>query len=328
MGFAKKLATTTMVVGGTLGALAIYNRLIESMAGELDTVLTGEERRYPWKYGDMYYSVKGNRDAKPLLFIHGFGPGASSYEWRKNIDALATNFRVYAIDLLGYGLSDRPDVAYDAEMYADLVHDFMREVINKPMTVVAHGQSCAFVIADAYRRPQLFEQLILVEPSLTILQEHYPSALASGWHALLRLPIVGQALYNILASRQAIRGYYDRQGYHNPGLISDELVEYVYTSAHQPGSYVAASAVLSQGLVMDVHEPFARLQMPVLAVWGREGELRPSEASGAFKRVNPAIEVRILDKSRYHLQDEQAVSFNKLVREYATSATTSTGKGV
>lgn len=328
MGFAKKLATTTMVVGGTLGALAIYNRLIESMAGELDTVLTGEERRYPWKYGDMYYSVKGNRDAKPLLFIHGFGPGASSYEWRKNVDVLATNFRVYAIDLLGYGLSDRPGVAYDAEMYADLIHDFMREVINKPVTVVAHGQSCAFVIADAYRRPQLFEQLILVEPSPTILQEHYPSPLASGWRALLRLPIVGQALYNALASRQAIRGYYDRQGYHNPGLISDELVEYVYTSAHQPESHVAAAAVLSQGLAMDVHEPFARLQMPVLAVWGREGELRPSEASGAFKRVNPAIEVRILDKSRYHLQDEQAVSFNKLVREYATSVATSTGKGV
>ena len=86
MAFGKRLVTTGAVIGGTLGTLAIYNKVTESMAGELDTVLRGEERRYPWKYGDMFYEVKGSRDAKPLLLIHGFGPGASSYEWRKNVE--------------------------------------------------------------------------------------------------------------------------------------------------------------------------------------------------------------------------------------------------
>ncbi len=61
---------TTGVVGGVLGTLTVVNKLTESMAGELNTVLTGEERRYPWKYGDMFYEVKGARDAKPLLLIH------------------------------------------------------------------------------------------------------------------------------------------------------------------------------------------------------------------------------------------------------------------
>ena len=106
MAFTKKLLVASAVVGSTVGAIAIYNKLTESLAGELDTVLTGEERRYPWKYGDMFYEAKGARDAKPLLLVHGFGPGASSYEWRKNMDALSENFRVYAIDLLGFGLSD------------------------------------------------------------------------------------------------------------------------------------------------------------------------------------------------------------------------------
>src|SRR5256885_10159170 len=50
------------------------------MAGELNTVLAGEERRYPWKYGDMYYEVKGKKNARPLLLVHGFAPGASSHE--------------------------------------------------------------------------------------------------------------------------------------------------------------------------------------------------------------------------------------------------------
>lgn len=319
MTFARKLLTAGLAIGGTLGAMAIFNKVTESMAGELDTVLTGEERRYPWKYGDMFYEVKGARDAKPLVLIHGFGPGASSYEWRKNIDTLSQQFRVYALDLLGFGLSDRPAIDYSAETFSDLISDFLKEVVNKPAIVVAHGLSCAYVIADAYRRPHLFERLVLVEPPSTILQESFPGPLDSAWKAALRAPILGSFLYNLLTTRQAIRGYYDQQGYHNPGLITDDLVEYNYTSAHQSnGNYVIAS-FLSNYLAMDVHEPFARLQVPVVALWGREGMLTPSEASATFKRVNPRTEVRILDKSSYHLQEEQANSFNTLIQEFAAA---------
>jgi pimeloyl-ACP methyl ester carboxylesterase len=323
MGFGKKLVSTTAFVGGALGALAVYNKLTETAAGELDTVLSGEERRYPWKYGDMYYIVKGPREAKPLLLIHGFGPGASSFEWRKNIDVLAETFRVYTVDLLGFGLSDRPAISYDAETYTDLISDFVREVIGKPTVVVAHGQSCAYVVAAAYRRSQNFERLILIEPTPTMLQENYPNPIEAAKRALLRAPIVGQFIYNLLTTRQAIQSYYDQQGYHNPGLITDELVEYVYTSAHQPNARYSMASYFSNTLAMDVHEPLARLQVPTLAVWGREGVLTPSEASTTFKRLNPRIEVRILDKSSYHLQEEQATAFNNLVKEYAATAVNS-----
>src|ERR1700674_4916809 len=100
-----KILTTGLVVGGALGTLTVVNKLTESMAGELNTVLRGEGRRYPWKDGDVFYEVKGAKDAKPLVLIHGFGPGASSYEWRKNVDALAQQFRVFVVDLPGFGLS-------------------------------------------------------------------------------------------------------------------------------------------------------------------------------------------------------------------------------
>ncbi|HLI89641.1 MAG TPA: alpha/beta fold hydrolase [Ktedonobacteraceae bacterium] len=319
MALTKKLLTAGAIAGGALGALAIFNRVTESMAGELDTVLTGEERRYPWKYGDMFYEVKGAREAKPLLLIHSFGPGASSYEWRKNIDALSEQFRVYSLDLLGFGLSDRPAIDYTPETFTDLLHDFIKEVIGKPAVVVAHGMTCAYVIANAYRYPQLFERLILVAPPPTILQESYPGPLDTIWKFVLRAPIVGQFIYNMLTSRRAIRDYYDEQGYHNPGLITDELVEYIYTSAHQSNARYPMAAFLSNGLTLDVHEPLARLQMPVIAVWGREGVLTPSEASAAFKRVNPRLEVRILDKSSFHVQEEQASNFNNLVREFAAA---------
>ncbi len=313
-----KLLTTGLVAGGVIGTLSVVNKLTESMAGELNTVLTGEERRYPWKYGDMFYEVKGAREARPLLLIHGFGPGASSYEWRKNIDVLAQQFRVYTIDLLGFGLSDHPAIDYSAETFADLIHDFIKEVIGKPTVVVAHGMSCAYVIADAYRRPQYFEHLVLVSPPPGMLQEQFPGLLNVAGKALLRMPILGEFVYNTLTSRHAIRGYYDRQGFHNPGLITDDLVEYIFTSAHQPNSRYAAASFLSNYLTMDVYEAYSRLQVPALVVFGREGTLTSSEASEAFKRVNSRVDVRILDKASQQPQDEQATKFNALVQEFVS----------
>ncbi len=99
--------------------------------------------------------------------------------------------------------------------------------------------------------------------------------------------------------------------------MTDELVEYIFTSAHQPNSRYTAAASLNGYLALDAHEPLAHLQVPVTAAWGREEILLPDEVVGAFKRVNPRIETRIFDKSRFHLQEEQPVSFNNFIRELA-----------
>ena len=318
MNFTGKLLTTGLIVGGTFGTMAIANKVIESQAGQLDTVLTGEERRYSWKYGDVFYKVKGDRDARPLLLIHGFGPGSSSYEWRKNVDVLAEHFHVYVIDLLGFGTSDRPHIDYTAETFTDLIGDFIKEVVGKATTVVAHGLPCAYVIANAYRRPQLFERLVLVTPPTTILQEAVPGPINTAWKFVLRTPILGQFIYNMLTTRRAIRANYDRQGYYNPGMVTDDLVEYIFTSAHQPHSHFPAASFLSHHLTMDVHEALERLQRPIVAIWGRQGTQTPSEAADAFKRVNPGIDIRILDNCNQQPQDEQATHFNNLVREFAT----------
>jgi pimeloyl-ACP methyl ester carboxylesterase len=314
--FRETLLTTGLVVGGILGTMAIANRVIESQAGRLDTVLAGEERRYSWKYGDVFYKVKGDYNAKPVLLIHGFGPGASSFEWRKNVDALAEQFHVYVIDLPGYGLSDHAVIDYTAETYIDLIADFITEVIGRATIVVVHGLSCAYVIYNAYRRPQLYERLVLVAPPATVLQEHVPGPFDSTWKFVLRTPVVGEFIYNLLTTRQAIRAYYDVQGYANPGLITDDLVEYIFTSAHQPYSQLSAASFLGHHLSMDVHEALERLQQPVLAIWGREDE-QSSQAAYAFNKVNPGIDIRVLDNCSRQLQDEQAYYFNNVVREFA-----------
>ena len=322
MGFRRTLLSSTLVVGGAVGAMALYNMYIEGQVSKADTVLKGEERRYTWKYGDIFYQVKGASDAKPLLLIHGFGPGASSYQWRKNVDALSEQFRVFTLDLLGFGLSDRPAIDYAPETFSDLINDFLREAIGKPAVVVAHGMTCAYVIADAYRRPQLFERLVLVSPPMDILEENFQSPMSDAVKFLIRTPLLGQFIYNTLTSRRAIRTYYDVEGFQNPGLITDELVEYIYCNAHQSNNRYPAASILSDSLAMNVSEPLARLQVPVIAVWGREDIFMPPETSNVFKQVNKNIDAHMMDKARKQLQDEQAEKFNALVSEFAGATVT------
>src|SRR6266702_2740165 len=292
VGFTRTLLTSTLVVGGAVGAMALYNKFIERQVSELDTVLKGEERRYPWKYGDIFYQVKGARDAKPLLLIHGFG------------------------------LSDHPGIDYTAETFSDLISDFLKEAIGKPAVVVAHGLTCGYVIADAYRRPQLFERLVLVSPPADILEESFQSPMSNAVKFLLRTPLLGQFIYNTLTSRRAIRAYYDVECFQNPGLITEELVEYIYSNAHQSNNRYPAASILSDNLVMDVREPLARLQVPVVAIWGREDVFTLPETGNLFKQVNRSIDTRLMDKARKQLQYEQAEKFNALVSEFAGETVT------
>ena len=139
---------------------------------------------------------------------------------------------------------------------------------------------------------------------------------------LIRTPLLGQFIYNTLTSRRAIRTYFDVEGFQNPGLITDELVEYIYCNAHQSNNRYPAASMLSDSLAMNISEPLARLQVPVIAVWGREDVFMPPETSNVFKQVNKNIDVRMMDKARKQLQDEQAEKFNALVSEFAGATVT------
>lgn len=66
---------------------------------------------------------------QPLLLIHGFG--ASVYHWRYNIPFLARKYHVYAIDMVGFGLSDKPIIDYSAELWRDQVLSFIEEVVMR-----------------------------------------------------------------------------------------------------------------------------------------------------------------------------------------------------
>src|SRR5262249_17854812 len=155
----------TVIAGGAgMAALAAMNASIRRNAIEPDDrALGGEPNFYDWKYGRIFYKKSGfENSGVPLVFVHGVGAGASSFMWRKNFDPLAEDFRVYALDLLGLGFSQKPATApYSADLYVELITDFVREVVGPPINFIASSLGAAYCVRVADEHPELVNSLIL-----------------------------------------------------------------------------------------------------------------------------------------------------------------------
>src|SRR5512132_3265234 len=108
----------TAVIGGTaLGAAALYNSASARELGD-DDALGGEPDEFPWRGHRIALTRHG--EGKPVLLLHGIYPGASSLEWRHVVPAVAQRYSVIAVDLLGFGRSDRPAARYTPGLYQAL----------------------------------------------------------------------------------------------------------------------------------------------------------------------------------------------------------------
>jgi pimeloyl-ACP methyl ester carboxylesterase len=293
----RSLALTALGLAAGSGGIAAANRLIELSAGELYSVLGGEEGRYAWEHGDIFYTVRGR--GAPLLLVHGIYAGASSFEYRRVFEPLSREFRVYALDLLGFGLSARPPVVYTPQLYIQLIEDFTRQVmggVDQPVSVIASSLGAAFTIHAAADRPSLFERLVLVEPAgLEALNAPRVTPNRRAARGLLRAPVVGEGIYNLVASRPSIRSFLRRQTYAKAAAVTDELVDYYYLAAHQPGARFAPASFISGTLDTPVGGVYPELRQPILLIWGKDARLTPLGQARAFREANTGAELRVFD---------------------------------
>jgi pimeloyl-ACP methyl ester carboxylesterase len=323
-----KWELAALALAGAAGTLALANKLAALASGEPYSALTGESGRYAWEHGAIAYTVKGQ--GEPLVLVHGIYAGASSYEFRRVFDALAQDFRVYAVDLLGFGLSTRPAIDYTPALYQGLIRDFVNQVVggvDHPAHVVASSLSAAFVIRAAAERPDLLARLVLVEPTgLENLASRGNALLRALANRGLRSPLVGQGIYNLITSRPSIRYFLKSQTYGDPALASDDVVDYYYTTAHQPGGRYAVAAFISGMLNTPVAAVYPLLRQPILLCWGKDARFAPLENAAAFRKANPRAELRVFDCGSLP-QDEKAGEFASEVRAWLKSGSRSTSRG-
>jgi pimeloyl-ACP methyl ester carboxylesterase len=311
-----RLRTVALSVAGFAGGLAALNRRL-GQAGEPARLAGGEERRYYWRGWRLAYRVAGKVEAPPVLLVHGIYAGASSFEFRKNFRELAEDFRVYALDLLGCGLSERPRRSYEPEDVAAQVEDFAREEIGAQTHLIASSLSAALVVPAAVVSPRLFKKLVLICPTGLGGSLDRPSGrLGDTIYNLFRAPILGDALYNAIVSKWGIRYYLGSMAYRDPKFITDELVEDYYRTSHQPGAKYFPAAFVSGKLNFGLEGLWSRVPHKSFVVWGQEARTTPVSQAQQFTRKNPRAELKVFRDAALLPHDERAETFNEETKEF------------
>ena len=266
------------LLGGTalgLGALAATNLSLRQDPDDLPTPLGHDMQTYRWRGFDVAYTDAGDPDDPDLVLFHGVNAAGSSHEFRYVVDELAEEYHVLAPDLPGFGHSDRPPLLYSASLYETFVGDFLRDLSENP-TVLASSLTAAYLAkALDTPKPPRVRELWLVCPTASAMPGQKTAV-----RSLLRAPLVGEGLFNLLTSKPSIRYFLQDHGFADEANITDEWIEYDWQTAHQPGARYAPASFVSGFLNADVAlgSTLAKLDVPITILWGGEAHLPPVDA--------------------------------------------------
>lgn len=320
---ALKLAGKTALFAA--GAAAVANAWLEYNSLPLGPRFEATYERYPSRFGDVAYAVKGQ--GSPLLLLHAPRIGASMEEWSQVIDALAANHTVYALDYLGWGNSDRTRGICSAREMIEEVQFFIEDIIGEPCIVLASGQSAPIVVNAAAQTPELFKKLVLICPTeeasdvfeKVLWHGHWPPQLLIGIQkaaeTLAASSFLNTSISNVLTTKNVITAI-ARELFYDQKFVTPALVNYLYTSAHQNGIRAEVFSHLSGKLDIAWEEAWSQCEQPALIVWGRNAPPEAIDSATKWLAIKPTAELQMIDRAGLLPHWEQKGEFLKIVAEW------------
>ncbi len=249
--------------------------------------------------GRLSYYVDRQHWGRPLVLIHSINAAASSFEMRPLFEHFRRQRPVFALDLPGYGFSERSDRVYSPELFTQAIVELIRTQVGQPVDVIALSLGCEFAALAALAFPDLIRSLVFVSPSGLAAGKGGRSSQRAGslgasdrLHSLLAFPLWGQGLYDLIATRRSIT-YFLRQSFVTAPPTS--LIDYAYATSHQPGARYAPLHFLSGGLFTTRvrQDVYAALSPPALVLYDQDAFVR-FDALPDLQAANAAIQaVRI-----------------------------------
>lgn len=251
-----------------------------------------------------------------VILLHGIA--CSVLEWEHNIEALAANHRMLAPDLLGFGLTDKPeDETYSLRRLAQFILDFMKAKALSRAHFAGNSLGGRLALECASIAPEQVASLLLVDPAgIERRGTLFEFRLAT-------LPFLGELL---TTPNRIGTGMLWRKAFAAPAaFVTDEMVNTKVSLARLPGAHSAFLKTLRgfldfQGFrpesVAQLHAALPGIKAPALVLWGREDRLVPARHAETLRRMLPNVEVQILDHCGHVPQVEFAGRFNTLALEF------------
>ncbi|MEL6381278.1 MAG: alpha/beta hydrolase [Cyanobacteria bacterium J06626_18] len=220
-----------------------------------------------------------------LVFLHGFGGGASSYEWSQVYPAFATDCRVIVPDLPGWGSSDHPQRDYRLEDYQIAITQLLQKLAPQGGIVIASSLTAALMVRVAVEKPELIKAMVLIAPSG--LSDFGRDFRQSFLPRLLQVPVLDQLLYKTaIATTTGIQQFLAERQFANPDLITPEMVAAYLASASQPNAEYAALSFVRGDLCFDLAEWLPQLTTPTVILWGRQAQFTDVELGQRLADLN------------------------------------------
>ena len=276
-----------------------------------------------------HWRVLGSPDAPAMVLVHGFG--ASSSHWRHNAGPLAAaGYRVFSLDLIGFGRSHQPGLhdgrSLDNRLWARQLTAFLNEVVEKPAVLVGNSLGGLTVLTTAALYPQLVQAVVaapLPDPALVQPTRRRSSrwlrrlqrVLVRTTCQLLPLELLVPLITRTPLLRAGLQGAYQRS------IRNDkELQRLIAQPARRPSAPRSLRA-MSVGMALRPEQITApklleRLRNrcdapPVLLLWGRQDRFVPLLIGKNVEQQHPWLELKVLENTGHCPHDETPDAFHQ-----------------
>jgi len=261
-----------------------------AVSGERQTIASaaGAVSYYRWVGGNAGHAA----GAVPLLLVHSINAAGSAYEVKPVYDHYRQRRPVYALDLPGFGFSERSDRVYTPRLMTDAIHaivDTIRQAHNdKPIDALALSLSCEFLARAIAEQPGKFRSAALISPTgfdkKAPYREPAGTTRAMPWlYRFLRFPLWSRALFRALTTRPSIRYFLERTW--GSKAIDEGLLQYDYRTTHQSGARFAPFYFVSGYLFSrDITSVYEQLRLPVWLAHGERGDFQDYSHAAAFEK--------------------------------------------
>jgi pimeloyl-ACP methyl ester carboxylesterase len=264
------------------------------------------------RVGDQLVHCEQAGSGEPVVLIHGFG--ASTYSWRKVMPALAESHRVIAIDLNGFGYTQRPKspASYTREGQEKLVLGVMDALGIDRAHIIGHSYGGGLSLFIASRHPGRFRSLVLVDSSAPTYPDDRRSRTAR-FRPLTALFVRTYALRPGAIRKALLRSYYD------DSQVTPDLVQAYFDRVRIEGVSDAYYGLTVPLPVPGERVDLSTIDVPALVIWGAQDELISAESGRAAAERLPRGTFVLLERCGHLPMEEQPEELLRAVLPFLES---------
>lgn len=283
----------------------------------------GSQRDWVWRgWQTRYTYVRAQHpESSPLILIHGFG--ASIGHWRHNVSIMSQHHTVYALDLLGFGASEKATAPYNVTLWIEQVHDFWQTFVQEPVVLIGNSIGSLVCLAAAAAYPEMVKSVVMLNlPDSSVLET--PAwmqttmktlrPVAALGKAIFTNPIVFNPFFQVLRSPRLVKAW-ARQAYAGSEGVTDELVEILSLPARDRGAANALRAMVNTPKVTQytARAILPTLEIPMLLFWGKQDKFVPPSLAAYCVKLNPNLELVEVENAGHCPHDERPDEVNQKI---------------